>query len=280
MDLEFNNCRCFYLTAIVLSILCTGVAFMSDALKEFLNYTESYKQYGEKVLLKIRHTVRVRDLCIEISDSLGLSGDDTALAAACGLLHDIGRFEQWKQYQTFNDQRSVDHGALGAEVLCADGLIGRFSETDHGTILNAVKYHNRFMLPDALNARDRLFAGIVRDADKIDILRLYVTGGLVCRTKGTAMSDPVLGALSECRAIQRESLNTKADEIAIRLGFVFGLNHRRSFEIVRENDYIGRMIDVQLSETANETLKAQLEALKPRIRRYVDIRSLDRSAAD
>ncbi len=246
---------------------------MAKAAEEFLDYAEPYRKYGEKIQLKIDHSLRVMDLCRNLAESLGLDGRETELAAVCGLLHDIGRFEQYRRYQTYNDLRSVDHGDLGAEVLGGDRLIERFSENGRGTILQAVRYHNKYRVPDTLGEKSRRFAGITRDADKIDIFFLSAEGELVTPTKGSAMSYPVYRSLLDHKRIRKQDAGTKADEIAVRLGFVFDLNCKRSFEIIDENDYIHRMIAVQTEETPNAGLKKQLEELGEYIGRYVKERA-------
>ena len=38
---------------------------------------------------------------------LHLSKEDTDLAMLIALLHDIGRFEQWMQYQSFADHKTI-----------------------------------------------------------------------------------------------------------------------------------------------------------------------------
>ena len=243
---------------------------MTKAEKAFRNYTDPYLVYGDKILLKIGHTLRVRDLCVEIAENLGLDDADTELSAVCGLLHDIGRFEQWRRYGTYNDLRSVDHGDLGAELLKSGGLLDTFSETGHDTILNVVRYHNKYQVPDGLSARDRQFTDISRDADKIDILDLFVKGGLVNNTRNTAMSGPVYQTLLDHRTIRKQDTSTKADGIAVCLAFVFDLNCRRSFEIIRETGCIDRLIDLQLEETANAVLKEQLKHSREQIGRYID----------
>ena len=242
---------------------------MTRAESEFYRYTEPYRQYGEKILLKTEHTLRVRDLCAGIAGSLGLSREETELAAVCGLFHDIGRFEQWRRYGTYNDLRSVDHGNLGAEVIGSGHLLTTLPEADRGAVLAAAEYHNKYRVPDTLGGRDRLFVEITRDADKIDVLELYVKGGHATKTENRPMSDPVFRALLGHRPIRKEETERRDDEIAIRLGFAFDLNFRRSFEIVRENRCFSRLIDLQLERVTDPALIRQLEELKGSIVAYL-----------
>lgn len=240
---------------------------MTRAENEFKNYTDPYREYGDKILLKIDHSLRVRDLCANIAKSLDLSDKDMELAAICGLIHDIGRFEQWKRYQTYNDQRSVDHGDLGAEIL--EGMDGTFHEGSQEIILNTVRYHNKYRVPDTIHEKNRLFVNITRDADKLDILDLFVTGGLVKQTGNTAISDHAYSMLLEKKPLRKQDTETKADSIAGYLAFVFDLNYERSFEIVRGKDYINRLINIQKAETKNDVFIRQLEELRKFINGYV-----------
>ena len=47
------------------------------------------------------------------------------IAEAVALLHDVGRFEQYKRYGTFNDRKSVNHAALGVEIMKKNRGAGR-----------------------------------------------------------------------------------------------------------------------------------------------------------
>ena len=243
---------------------------MNEALEQFMKYTNPYKKYGSKIDLKINHTVRVKDLCIDIAKNLNLSEEDIELAAFCGLLHDIGRFEQWKRYETYNDLISIDHGELGVEILKKDKFINKFTDKNHNTILKAVKYHNKYNVPKTLTERNKLYVNITRDADKIDILYLFVNGGLVTNTENTKMTDKVFSSLMRKELIRKKAVKTKADEIAIRLGFVFDMNFKRSYEILKETDYINKMLDIQIKESKNNELNNQLEELRKFINQYIE----------
>lgn len=243
---------------------------MTETEMRFLRFVEPYRAFGDKIRMKIDHSLRVRALCMDIAGSAGFDAEEVDLAAVCGLVHDIGRFEQWRVYGTYNDSRSADHGDMGAEFLREGDRIRFFSEVDHETILCAVRYHNKYRVPEMLNEGDRRFVLLVRDADKLDILYSLAAGELNVRSRNTAMSEPVFCAMLEGRGIRKEELGTKADEIAIRLAFVFGLYFKRSFELLKEQDYIGGIIRRFIDETENELLREQLDVLNARIREYLE----------
>ena len=58
-----------------------------------------------------------------------LSAEDTDLARLIALLHDIGRFEQLKRYDSF-EPGTMDHAAYGVKVLFDEGMIRRFLPDD------------------------------------------------------------------------------------------------------------------------------------------------------
>lgn len=97
------------------------------------------------------------------------------VARACllaALYHDIARFAQYCRYGTFRDRDSCNHGTLGVRLLkrldCLDGE----NPALRPLVLAGVGLHNRFALPPHLPASMALVACMVRDADKLDILRV------------------------------------------------------------------------------------------------------------
>ena len=124
--------------------------------------------------LKIDHTHRVLENARRIAGSLFDSIDLLNLAEAVGLLHDTGRFEQYRRFATFNDRQSVNHGALGVEVLETEGLLTPLPESERTIIIDAVRFHNAPALPTTRRFDASMpFMRLVRDADKLDIWRVF-----------------------------------------------------------------------------------------------------------
>ena len=96
------------------------------ARRAFAAYAANYHAGDAKVALKISHTYRVAALCERIAKSLALPAGEVDLAWLCGLLHDVGRFEQLRLYGTFDDAKSMDHAAAGVQVLFGRGAIRRY----------------------------------------------------------------------------------------------------------------------------------------------------------
>ncbi len=237
---------------------------------EFKQYTNNYLSYGEMIALKISHTKRVAEICLEIARGLNLSSEDIELAYICGYLHDIGRFEQWKRYQKFNDSQSIDHGDLGYSILRENDFINKFIENtlDKEVILSSVKYHNKYKIPDDLTDREKLFTNIVRDADKIDILYEYTIGKIKINLDDSKMTDKVFENFKNHTIISLKDRKTKADALAISLAFPFDINFSDSLKILRDKNYLNIEIDMYLKEAISEELKEQLELIRGEINNY------------
>ena len=240
--------------------------------EEFIKYTDPYQKYGIKIDLKVKHTLRVRDLCIQIAKSENLSEEDISLASLCGLLHDIGRFEQWKRYSSYNDLQTLDHGDLGVEILKHNNFINKFTDEHIDTILHAVKYHNKYKVPNTISNKDKFFTNITRDADKIDILYLFSIKDLSTNLDDSVMTKKIFNSIKNTEQIKRVDVKTRADEIAVRLGFVFDLNFKESFKILKEKNYINTMLDVQVKDTKNQELINQIEELRVLVNNYIEER--------
>lgn len=122
--------------------------------------------------LKLRHTMAVLGNARRIAASEGFG---VALTRACllaALYHDVARFEQYLRYHTFKDRESCNHGQLGVKILKREARLAGEDAATRKIVLAAVGLHNRFALPAHLPRETELAAHVVRDADKLDILRI------------------------------------------------------------------------------------------------------------
>lgn len=135
---------------------------------------ERSKEEGDTspIDLKIKHTFRVLQNAKQI-----VEGEDFPLhlRRACllaALYHDVARFEQYLRYRTFRDRESTDHGRLGVVILKREKRMAMELPPIPHIVFSAVGLHNRFALPKNLPEETRLACLVVRDADKLDILRI------------------------------------------------------------------------------------------------------------
>ena len=158
--------------------------------------------------LKLDHSLRVGAECRAVAAELGWSLPDQDLAEAAGLLHDVGRFEQCRRFNTFADARSVDHGELGVEILAQAAFLPEVAPGLADLIRTAVRCHNKHEIPPALAAPARALVQLVRDVDKLDIMTLIeqsVRSGAFAREPGillhvTADGPPSPALVAEIQA--------------------------------------------------------------------------------
>ena len=117
---------------------------IEKAKKAFKEYVKNYDSNNPKIKAKISHIQRVAINSKEIANTLKLNEENTKLAELIGLLHDIGRFEQVKRYNTFIDKTSINHGELGVQILFEDKIIRDFLEDNKydKIIKTAILNHN------------------------------------------------------------------------------------------------------------------------------------------
>ena len=146
----------------------------TKAKKAFKEYVKNYDIENPKIKLKIAHIERTSEVARKMAESLELQKEDIELAELIGLLHDIGRFEQVRKYNTFVDHLSENHAKIGVDILFKDGLIRRFIEDDkYDKIIElAIINHNKDknMLPTNLSPKEELHVKLIRDSDKVDII--------------------------------------------------------------------------------------------------------------
>ncbi len=243
---------------------------------EFKKYVENYDLSDVKIMLKYQHTYYVADNCERIAKSLALSDSDVDLAWTLGMFHDIGRFEQLRRFHTFKDRESVNHAALSADILFVDGLVDTFlqdEEENMHLMEQAVRFHNLYRLPEYLSERERLFADILRDADKVDILRVN------CETPRTEiydlpeeeflnseMSDEVYQFMITHSEVDRQYSKTGVDFIMGHIAFVYGLVFEESKKLVKEQGFLMKMLEF---ESKNPETMKRIQRVRNAVQEYL-----------
>lgn len=215
--------------------------------KAFDEYVSDYDMNNSMINLKYYHTYRVAEQSLAISKSLNLSKEDESLAYLIGILHDIGRFSQARDYGTFDDNKSIDHAELACNILFEDGLIRKFIDDDKydDIIDKAIYYHNKYSINTLEdNERILLHSKIIRDADKIDIMyNACDLGGIKLNEDDNGISDLVREDFNLGVPIPYNHKKTKNDSVLTMLCFIFDLNFEYTYEYFRDNRFVDKMFD-------------------------------------
>ena len=214
---------------------------------EFEKYVDHYDSNNSNVRRKINHSYRVVKVAETIAKSLKLSIEDIKLAKLIGLLHDIGRFEQVKLYNTFLDKESIDHANLGVEILFKENYIRKFIEDSQydDIIYKAIKNHNKYSIEEGLNEKELLHAKIIRDADKTDIYEIYIedienNGNLIFdydTISKEIISNKVISYIEKSELVNVNDKITNIDRYIAVLAFTFDYNFSKGLEIVKKAIY-------------------------------------------
>lgn len=204
--------------------------------QEFEKYISNYDINQMEISLKYHHSYEVAELMAELAYRLDLSCEQLELAKIIGLLHDIGRFEQFKKYQSFND-KNVDHADESCNYLFKDKHIRDFIEIDKydEIIEKAIRYHNKLELPDDLNEEVLLFSKMIRDMDKVDIYKQLAIH-YQYEFKANDVTVECLRDFQQEKSINKKDKKTKTDATLIVLSFIFDINFEESFDILVSTD--------------------------------------------
>ena len=246
---------------------------LNKAKKEFIKYTEQYNLENENIKRKQLHSIRVMELSKEIATKLEMSQEDIDIATLIGLLHDIARFEQYTQFQTFRDLESFDHGDYAIKILEKD--IRKYIETDSydDIIKTAIKNHNKYQIEEGLKDKKLIFAKIVRDADKLDILYESVEmfwNGIENQINDSKISEDVMKEFKNNKQITRKkniSNIPSVNEVISVIAFIFDINFKESFQILQKEDYINKILD--RFNFKDEETKAEIKEIRSIANTYI-----------
>lgn len=194
--------------------------------KEFDKYTSNYDLENSRLKSRYNHSYRVMELSEKYAKELGFNDSDVELAKIIGLLHDFGRFEQYKVYKSFIDKDTVDHADYSVVQLFDKNEIVKFTDRidDYELIKFAIKNHNKKDIPKCNDERMLKFAKLIRDADKVDIM--YVLGHEIHEQATDDKINPEITKLFyEHQVIPSVLTSNINDRIIVQFAFVFDLNY-------------------------------------------------------
>lgn len=250
---------------------------MIKAKKAFKEYVSNYNIEDNKIQLKIKHTYKVVENSKMISERLNLSEEEKELAQLIALLHDIGRFEQLRKYNTFVDRISINHAIQGIEVLFKEDKIRDFIETDKydEIIKTAILNHNRAEIEEGLDEKTKIQAQIIRDSDKLDIFRVILESKpkdtMTIKTEdieNEKVTDEIYNQFMKKEKIDYNKINTNMDIMFTWLAYSYDFNFKESKEHIEKNNYmekITKIINYKKEETKRrieEGIKKAIEYLK------------------
>ena len=233
----------------------------------FNKYVKQFDLKNKKMMDKFHHTYRVCEYAKDISVSLGMKDEDVVLAYVCALFHDIGRFIQLKQYDTYSDLVSIDHGDVGYDV--AKEILSDIVDDKEilDIILLSIKNHNKLKVQEGLTDRQLIFSNIIRDADKLDIMM----------EQANSINDDIYDIKNEIiESINMEVLvpnsivKTHIDEVFRVLSFIFDINYNYSFNFIKE-----KILTNKFNLLKANIERDNIEKIEEDLKKYIDRKMIE-----
>ena len=239
----------------------------------FDNYVRSFETGGklpEISEIKRVHSQNVESIGHTLVTELNWNSDYALLGTAASLLHDVGRFSQFRDYGTLYDASSVDHGDRGYDELKRFFPKELADEDGYNAIIESVRWHNKKKLTKDIDNIYLPFCKLVRDADKIDVYRLvqdHIVNGrideLLPRHKISApLSEQVLIEIEERGSASYKNISSLADFLLLQVTWLLDINFAASMKKLDELGAVEKIIEqLPLNKRALDVIELLLEKI-------------------
>lgn len=235
----------------------------------FDNYIKDYDMNEKQTRYKYYHSYRVEELMEKLAKELKLNEKEIEVAKVIGLLHDIGRFEQIKKYESCSDvDTGVDHADESCVYLFDEGHIKDFYDDSsyYEIIKDAIKNHNKFAIDDKVKGKNLFFSKMIRDMDKVDIYRV-ITQEYNYEYDINEVSKEVLDSFNKEITVDSHFKKTKTDVIYSFFAFIYDINFKESYVILKNGKYFEDLCTVIIPKENSVSI---FNELKERIIKYID----------
>jgi hypothetical protein len=223
------------------------------------------------VELKDQHTSNTCNEMRYITIALNLPHNQRLLAETVALFHDLGRFEQFRDFRTFVDSVSLNHASHSAGLVEKFGLLADLLPEEQQVITSAIRLHNVKALPARLSPEVLLYTRLIRDADKMDIYRVFHHYYDQLRNDPesfkanldlpvtTDFTPSILNALIDRRPIDYSMLKTSTDVTLLHLAWVYDINFVASLRRIKDRGHLAELVSHLPDD--NPLVKAAVKAV-------------------
>ncbi len=195
------------------------------------------------------HASRVYENVQELGASIDLDESNLLLLKVSALLHDIGRLEQLVKYGTYADNDEFNHIQIGLKVIEDHVVLDVLDERDKQLIIDCIRLHDISVLPKIEDEQLLSLTQLLRDADRIDVLRIvseYYTHKKVYPNRHLDMelkdipgiSKKISKAIMADKIANRENVENVNDLKLSQMSWVFDINNKKGFKMISEKGYV------------------------------------------
>ncbi len=216
-------------------------------------YVSEFSSEDSEIQINIdlikEHASRVLENVQELGASINLDESNSLLLKTCAFLHDIGRFEQLVKNGSYADNDESNHIQIGLDVIEEHEILDVLNENEKQLIIDCVKLHDISVLPKIEDEQSLALIHLLRDADRIDVLRVvseYYTHKKIYPNRHLDMelidkpgfSKKISKAILDEKIAKCDDVENVNDLKLSQMSWIFDLNHKRSFKMISEKGYI------------------------------------------
>lgn len=202
--------------------------------------------------IKVEHSRRVALEIRHLAHDLDWASVDVNSAEAVGWLHDVGRFSQFKEFGTFLDAESVNHGERGWAVVRQSNVLSGLHRHEQTCILDAIHYHNAKAIPDHLEGETLPWIKLIRDADKLDIFHTVYAAvvrdgfqDLPRMLPQVSLNGPispnVIWELQTHRSCSIANVRSLGDFLLLQLSCIYDVNYTPTFRQIDQRSIVSNI---------------------------------------
>jgi len=214
--------------------------FIHEIDGEFWKIVHQYNAHENAILQKIVHSFAVANNAYYIACRKNYSQKERMFCYIMGLFHDIGRFKQWNEYQTLDDNIARNHGEIGVEVFkeLVDPKKLNLNEEETQLLLDTILYHIKVYEGNDPILKEYL--EIIFSADAYGILLTVAQGSTNLSSHTDGYTPEILEKFYKGERLFKYSSKTKVDRI-LRC---FSMAHCVTFDFLRRNILEQHLFDI------------------------------------
>ena len=192
------------------------------------------------------------------------------------ILEDLNRLRRFDSFEP----GTMEHAAYGAQLLFGpEKMIRRFVKDDRfdSLICTAIEKHSDFKLEGITDERTLLHAKLIRDADKLDNCRVKLEESmetlLGVDEKGVGEGVIAPKVWESCMAKESVLSSDRVSKVDYWISYIaqyYDINFPETYEIMREHDYVKRIMD-RVPYALPET-QEKMDILAAEMEEYMDER--------
>ncbi len=220
----------------------------------FWNFVKNYDLNNPNLMRKVIHSFTVAESCFSIASHLKFDKKTREFLYLIGLLHDLGRFEQWRLFQTYNDQLSVDHASLSSDLIDKMNNKDLFiTRAQKKFLREVIYYHNK---PITLkNKEQNKYIEIIKNADSFCNIVTIANGAQQMTVNENGVTDEIYNNFVKGKSLYGLMPKTKLDRCLLLCNACNCLTFKFLIKEVVERNYIDCMYEVFSSYLNKEDVK-------------------------